>query len=181
MFIDVFKNNGTEYLRLAESRRITNEKGLKVTSKKIILNLGPLSRFDDGQPDYLKRLKQSFKEGNPIIPELNEYAKAPATSEKIYNIQFKKDDISCIGEPKHLASCILDTCFSSLGLDELFASIKHSSKIQYDLQGIVRLLTYERLLKPDSKIASMNFDFTGGRKCSLTVIIKRSFIMVKIS
>ena len=154
MFIDVFKNNGTEYLRLAESRRITNEKGLKVTSKKIILNLGPLSRFDDGQPEYLKRLKQSFKDGNPLIPELNEYAK-PSVATEIYNIQFKKGDASCIGEPKHLAPCILDTCFSSLGLDELFASIKHSSKIQYDLQGIIRLLTYERLLKPDSKIATM--------------------------
>ena len=67
MFIDVFKNNGTEYLRLAESRRITNEKGLKVTSKKIILNLGPLSRFDDGQPEYLKRLKQSFKEISSFV------------------------------------------------------------------------------------------------------------------
>lgn len=154
MFIDVFKNNGTEYLRLAESRRITNEKGLKVTSKKIILNLGPLSRFDDGQPEYLKRLKQSFKDGNPLIPELKEYVESSITPE-IYNIQFKKGDVSCIGEPKHLASCILDTCFSSLGLDELFATIKHTSKIQYDLQGIIRLLTYERLLKPDSKIATM--------------------------
>lgn len=33
MFIDVFKNNGTEYLRLAESRRITNSKGKRVASK----------------------------------------------------------------------------------------------------------------------------------------------------
>ena len=45
MFIDVFKNNGTEYLRLAESRRITNEKGRKVTSKKIILNLMKKNKF----------------------------------------------------------------------------------------------------------------------------------------
>ena len=29
-------NNGIEYLRLAESRRITNAKGKKVTSKKIL-------------------------------------------------------------------------------------------------------------------------------------------------
>ena len=67
MFIDVFKNNGIEYLRLAESRRITNVKGKKVTSKKIILNLGPLSRFDDGKPEYLKRLRQSFKDGKSSV------------------------------------------------------------------------------------------------------------------
>ena len=166
MFIDVFKNNGTEYLRLAESRRITNKKGVKVTSKKIILNLGPLSRFDDGEPEYLKRLKQSFKDGCPLIPELKEYS-SPSDTSEIYNIQFKKGDVSCIGEPKHLAPCILDACFSSLGLDELFASIKHSSKIQYDLQGIIRLLTYERLLKPDSKISTMKRN-----KSYLTPLVK---------
>lgn len=113
-----------------------------------------MSRFNDGKPDYLKRLKQSFKDGNPLIPALNDYVETSVRPE-IYNIQLTKGDISCIGEPKHLAPCILDPCFSALGLDELFASIKHSSKIQYDLQGIVRLLTYERLLKPDSKIAAM--------------------------
>ena len=146
MFIDVFKNNGIEYLRLAESRRITNAKGKKVTSKKIILNLGPLSRFDDGKPEYLKRLRQSFKDGNPLISELMEYANSSVAPEK-YTIEFTKGEANCIGEPKHIAPCILDVCFSALGLDELFASIKHSSKIQYDLQGIIRLLTYERLGK----------------------------------
>ena len=39
MFIEVFKNNGIEYLRLAESRRKTNQHGVKVSSKKIILNI----------------------------------------------------------------------------------------------------------------------------------------------
>ena len=38
MFIEVFKNNGIEYLRLAESRRKTNQHGVKVRKKKIILN-----------------------------------------------------------------------------------------------------------------------------------------------
>lgn len=154
MFIDVFKNNGMEYLRLAESRRITNAKGVKVTSKKIILNLGPLSRFDDGKPDFLKRLKQSFKDGSPLIEQLNEYVK-PCSTPEIYNISFCKGTQECIGNPKHLASLVLDSCFSALGFDELFASIKHSSKIQYDLQGIIRLLTYERLMNPGSKVAAM--------------------------
>jgi transposase len=156
MFIDVFKNNGTEYLRLAASRRITNQKGVKVTSKKIILNLGPVSRFDDGKPDYLKRLKQSFKDGHPLIPELTAYVENSAPEPEIYNIQFKQGEQTCISTPKHLASCILDAAFSGLGLDEFFASIKFSSKIKYDLQGIVKLLTYERLLNPSSKIAAMN-------------------------
>ena len=36
-----------------------------------------------------------------------------------------------------------------------YASVKHDSKIRYDLTGIVRLLTYGRLLDPASKSATM--------------------------
>lgn len=154
MFIEVFKNNGIEYLRLAESRRKTNQHGVKVSSKKIILNIGPLHKFDDGEPEYLERLKESFKNGNPLISELKEYTE-PLPQSKTYIAEFKEGDSSCIGDLKHLAPCVLDKCFSALGLDELFATIKHSSKIQYDLQGIIKLLTYERLLKPASKMATM--------------------------
>ena len=57
--------------------------------------------------------------------------------------------------PKRFAPCILNPVFSALGLDEFFASVKHASKIHYDLQGIVRLLTYGRILEPGSKIATM--------------------------
>ena len=45
MFIEKFKNNGTEYLRLVESFRGENSKGLKVAKKKIIFNIGPLSNI----------------------------------------------------------------------------------------------------------------------------------------
>ena len=66
MFIDLFKNNGVPYLRLVESRRKTTKNG-KLTSVKVpIFNIGPLSKFDDGNPDYVKRLRQSFKDGTPI-------------------------------------------------------------------------------------------------------------------
>ena len=41
-------------------------------------------------------------------------------------------------------------------LGQLLASVKHASKIQYDLQGIVRLLVYGRILEPASKCATMD-------------------------
>ncbi len=101
MFIEVFKNNGIEYLRLAESRRKTNQHGVKVSSKKIILNIGPLHKFDDGEPEYLERLKESFKNGNPLISELKEYTE-PLPQSKTYIAEFKEGDSSCIGDLKHL-------------------------------------------------------------------------------
>ena len=154
MYVEVTKNNGTDYLRLVQSRRITNSKGVKTATKQVVLNIGPLKKFDDGKPDYVERLKKSFKDGNPLIPELSEYVEERRESVE-YKVTFKEGDPSCFGDPKRFASCILDPLFSAIGLDELLASIKFSSDIQYDLQGLVRLLTYGRLLEPASKIATV--------------------------
>ena len=153
MHIEVANNNGTKYLRLAHCRRGTNKKGIKTIVKQIVLNIGPLSRFDDGEPNYLERLRTSFRDGRPLIDALKPYVgdapKAKTT------VTFVEGDATCIGSPKRLADVILDPVFEALGLDELFASVKHDSKIRYDLTGIVRLLTYGRLLNPASKSATM--------------------------
>ena len=55
MFIDCFKNNGTEYLRLVESHRVIDKNGNKTPRKQVLLNLGPLANFDDGKPEYLRK------------------------------------------------------------------------------------------------------------------------------
>ena len=72
MFIECYKNNGIPYLRLVRSvRRPSKSDPQKITSyKHTELSIGPLSRFDDGKPDYVKRLKESFKEGRPLIEPL---------------------------------------------------------------------------------------------------------------
>ena len=153
MFIDCFENNGGKYLRLARSVRTTKQDGRKTTSKIPVFNIGPLANFDDGEPNYLERLRQSFRDGNPLIPSLLPYVEK--VQPKKYHIDFDAGSIYCTASPKRFAPCILDPVFSALGLDALLASIKHASSIQYDLQGIVRLLVYGRLLDPDSKIATM--------------------------
>ena len=61
MFVECCKNNGTDYLRLVKSQRILNAKGFKTVRKMIVFNIGPLSRYDDGKPDYVERLKKSYK------------------------------------------------------------------------------------------------------------------------
>ena len=73
MYVESFKNNGIPYLRLVRNDRVINKKGLKTSTKTVVLNIGPLSRFDDGQPDYVERLKKSFKAGSPLIPALLPY------------------------------------------------------------------------------------------------------------
>ena len=73
MFIDLTRNNGKKYLRLADSVRVVNKDGFKVPKKVVLLNLGPLDKYDDGQPDYIGRLRESFRNGNPLIDALLPY------------------------------------------------------------------------------------------------------------
>ena len=153
MNIECFKNHNTPYLRLVASLGLKKVNGKTVHRRKNVLNLGPLSRHDDGKPDYLVRLRESFKAGKPLIKALEPYVEG-ATKSKV-TITFEEGDAKCLGEPKRMAATILDPVFRALGLDELFASIKFASKISYDLTGIVRLLTYGRILEPASKSATM--------------------------
>jgi len=70
MFVECAKMKGrSPYLRVAETYSVT-ENGLTKIKKRIVLNIGPLPKFDDGQPDFVGRLKKSFKDGNPILKEL---------------------------------------------------------------------------------------------------------------
>lgn len=154
MYIAVFKNNGKDYLRLMESYRTQNAEGKVAIRKRIICNIGPLSKFDDGQPDYLDRLRESFRLGTPMIPELEEYTGKKPTFEK-YTIRLQEGDPECIGHPRLYSHVFLDKLLDELGLEDFFRSYKGFSKIQYDVLNFVRLLVYGRILNPDSKIATL--------------------------
>lgn len=154
MYIDVFKNNGTEYIRLRESYRTKTAEGKVAIRKRTICNIGPLSKFDDGQPDYLERLRESFRLGNPLIPELTEYTGKKPPIEK-YSIRLQEGDPECVGHPQLYSHVFLDKLFDELGLEDFFRSYKGFSKIQYDVLNFVRLLVYGRILNPDSKMATL--------------------------
>ena len=153
MHIEQYKSNSRAYLRLVSGKRMRDSLGRPIIGKRIVLSLGALAKHDDGRPDYLKRLRESFAEGRPLIKELEPYVgQAPV---RRWTVTFERGDAKCIGEPKRLAPCVLDPVFRALGLDELFASVKCASRIKYDLTGIVRLLAYGRIIDPESKWSTM--------------------------
>ena len=154
MTIERVINHGIAYLRLTASLGLKKVGGRVVQRRKVVLSLGPMSRHDDGKPDYLQRLRESYRAGRPLIKELEPYVDGAAKSR--IPVIFEHGDAKCLGKPKRMAATILDPVFNALGLDELFASVKFSSRIGYDLTGIVRLLTYGRLLDPASKSATMS-------------------------
>jgi len=154
LFIEVVQNNGNKYLRLVQSSRVVNKSGYRVSQKKVVLNIGPLSRFDDGQPDYVERLKKSFKAGNPLIPALLSYCDTQRPAEQ-YSFVINEGSPDCCGHPRLFSHELLERILEELGLNALFASYKAFTKLQYDVYGFAKLLIFGRLLNPASKCATV--------------------------
>ena len=154
MFIDLNKNNGKDYLRLVESVRVTNKNGYKVSQKKTILNIGPLDRFDDGEPDYIGRLRKSFRGGNPLIPALRPYCEGKKEAET-YRFAINEGSPDCFGHPKLFSHILMERILEELGLNTFFSSYKGFTKLQYDVYGFAKLLIFGRLLNPASKYATV--------------------------
>jgi len=144
MHIEKIKNNGVDYLRIAESRYI---KELGRQKKFIIKNLGPLSKFDDGKPDFLPRLRQKFKNGEIEFDGIRYGTKTTV------KLLFTPNDDHEI-ELKNMGYFLLEKFYRDLGIDKLLQFEKSKTKIEYDLDGITRLLVYDRILHPSSKQGS---------------------------
>ena len=99
MYVECFINNAKPYLRLVQSVRVTNKAGHKVSQKKVIKNIGPLDRFDDGQPDFVDRLKKSFKAGDPLIPDLLPFC-SESTQAETCRFSIREGSPDCFGHPK---------------------------------------------------------------------------------
>lgn len=154
MFIECVKNNGIDYLRLVQGVRVTNKNGYRTSQKKLILSIGPLSRFDDGQPDYIGRLKASFKAGTPLIPALEPYCSGKKP-EETYHIQIREGSPDCFGHTKLFSHLLLERILEELGIRALFASYKGFSRLQYDVYAFAKLLIFGRILNPASKCATV--------------------------
>lgn len=154
MFIECAVSNGrSPYLRVAEGYSVTVD-GVRKNKKRIIKNIGPLAKYDDGLPDYVARLKQSFKEGNPIIPELQELSTINPTKD-IITIKIDRNHPSqCQLQLKNLGYFLLDSLYDSLGISQVLTLHKSRRGLDLDLNGLAKLLVFGRTLDPLSKRAT---------------------------
>lgn len=155
LYIDQIMNSGKPYLRLVYMVRRLSGKGIMRSYKKVLKNLGPLDRFDDGKPDFLLRLRESFRSGHPIIPALEEYVALQDTPPTVYNFSIKLGSEQCFAHPKLFSQVIPERIMTALGLNTYVATAKAKSKIQYDVYGFIKLLVFGRLLHPASKCATV--------------------------
>ena len=145
-------NNGIKYLQVQESHYEVSG-GKARQRRRVVKNLGPLSRFDDGKPDFLRRLRESFRDGNPIIPELCELASTPPPA--IIKLAFDPSELlDCVCDPKNIGYFLLDALYDALGVYDVLNQYKSDTKLEYDLNGIAKLLVFGRILWPDSKLAT---------------------------
>jgi len=153
MFIELVKNNGTDYLRLVDGRTY-GVNGVAKHRRQVIRNIGPLSRFDDGLPNYLNRLRESFRNGKPIIPSLEEFVAGNPCKKKLRFELDMNDDAQCFCSPKNLGYFLLDALYDALGLYDVLNKHKSERKLAYDVVGNTRLLSFGRILNPDSKLGT---------------------------
>ena len=71
------------------------------------------------------------------------------------SLTFVDGDPACFAHPKLFSDALLGALFKDLGLSKLFASIKASRHIQFDLVNFVRLITFGRIINPASKAATI--------------------------
>lgn len=169
MYIDCVINSGKPYLRVAESYSV-KESGARKNRKRTIRNLGPLSKLDDGKPDFLRRLRQSFKDGKPIIDGLDDLIEGKPVVKRVVLEVDENNDLSCYCNPKNIGYFLLDALYDGLGIYEVLNLHKSRTKIEYDVNGLAKLLIFGRILSPDSKLQTFNgrdsyvFDVTSSEK-----------------
>ena len=145
MYLDCFKNYGKPYLRVVHNF-YHNDNG-KLKQRRVTLkNLGLLSNYDDGKPDLLKRLREQFKNG-----ELVDLSEFDLTQLKKDKDTIPAKDINLKLNPKNIGYLFLNQIYHDLGIDVFLNRIKADSKIEYDLNGLTKLLVFERILNPQSK------------------------------
>jgi len=151
MYIDCVTNSGKPYLRVAESYSV-NVNGVRKSRKRTIRNIGPFSRFDDGKPDYLKRLKKSFKDGSPIIDGLSDLLENKPLNRFVVIKFDRENDSESMSNPKNAGYFLLNAIYDALGVYDVLNKQKSMTKIEYDLNGLTKLFVFGRVLCPSSKV-----------------------------
>ena len=148
MYLDRFNCKGKPYLRIVENYTVF-ENGKKKNKRKTIKNLGFEEKFDDGKPNFYQRMKESVNNGSFKIDGLdtNDFR----VRAKLYNANKFIDEAFAYLNPKNIGYFFLENIYNELGIADLMRRIKSDSKIEYDLNGLVKMLVFGRILNPQSK------------------------------
>lgn len=151
MYLEITNNNGTPYIRISESVRIIDPNTNKShPKKKTVKNIGPVSKFDDGKPNFAERLKASFEAGNPILDELRPFVRT-AVPQEVYNIRLCEGTDDCVAHPRLISNLLLERILEDLDVSQLVRAYKNHYNVGFDVYGFFKLLVFGRIMNPTSK------------------------------
>ena len=153
MYLEFYNNNGSRSVRIVRASYEPNAKGVMTSKKKFVKFLGPVSRFDDGKPDFEARMREDFKNRRLKIDGFDydeaEQLYSSKTKELIV-VSFQTDQYPRL-HLQNYGYFLLDSIFEQLGIGDILRKYKSNSKIQYDLVNVIKLLVYSRFIQPGSK------------------------------
>jgi len=147
VFLDCFKNNGYDYLRIVDGRRYKKADG-KISNRRVtIKNLGLLKKYDDGQGEgLLNRVRERFR--NRTLEIGMPYEEIERGS-KMVTPAIRKAEATL--RYKNIGYFVLEAIMNSLGVTEILREAKNEGEIEYDMVGLSKLMVYGRVLRPRSK------------------------------
>lgn len=162
------KKSPTYYVQ--KSIRIGNK-----TTTKTVERLGSIdeikARCGDKDPvewakNYVKKLTLSEKEARQGV--LLKYSASQLIDKNVRR--------SC-----NIGYLFLQDIYYSLGLDKICSAISEKYKFEYDLNDILSMLVYSRIISPGSKKSSLNdsLDFLEQPKCDLHQIYRTLEVIAK--
>ena len=153
VFLDCFKNNGLDYLRIMSSIPYVKENGKRSNKRDVIKNLGYLSNYNDGKGEGLiDRLREQFK--NETLDIGMDYQELPERVKEETKLTIKNP--APVLQAKNVGYFFIENIFNKLGIAEVIRRCKSDSKLDYDILGITKLLVYGRILEPKSKKATFD-------------------------
>lgn len=147
--IEYVKTRNKTYLRIAESYydNVTHKQ-----KKRVIKNLGDIAKYDDGEPNFLERFRDKFKNEGMTIDGISYQGTLPSTYSFTTTYNSENHDYSvCF---KNLGYFFLELIYNQLGISEVLRDYKSRHKYQIDIAGITRLLAFSRILAPASKCST---------------------------
>ncbi len=153
MYIECSDNNGRPYLKLMRSYSYVDDDGIRRKGKDQIASIGFLDKFDDGKPDYMGRLRDSFRHGKPLIDSLNKYvANAKEESPTVHTIKIVDGTPDCTQNTYLYSHKFIERFLEEMRIFGLTRTYKNYDGITYDVYGFMKLLICGRILHPASKI-----------------------------
>ena len=153
MFLKVTPTrSGKKFLSFVQGYRDESGK----SRQKTIENIGWLDELEKTYDNPIAHFKEIAKQKNN--DQLTEYT--------IKNLTTKEIEMN--SRPKNLGYVVLKKIYNELGIEPILKKIQKDTKIQFQLNDILSLLVYMRILKPGSKketfenkdILFENYDFS---------------------